>query len=143
MKIYRPDLYNLHTTKKARKVTKKWNWPFLTSQPLKISNINTGHKFKMVWNRRYNLQTRIVQFTDQKKTAKKITKNWNWSFLISQQLKMSNINTGYKFKIVWNLRHNLLTRIKQFADQKKVSIGKNSINRSFVTCTNCRPDKKS
>ena len=85
---YTDQIYIIYIPqKKARKVTKKWNWPFLTSQPLKISNINTGHKFKMVWNRRYNLQTRIVQFTDQKKTAKKITKNWNWPFLISQLLK--------------------------------------------------------
>ena len=61
-KIYRPE-------KKARKVTKNWNWPFLKSQRLKISNINTDHKFKMVWNKRYNLQTRIVYFTEQEKTA--------------------------------------------------------------------------
>ena len=73
--------------KTARKVTKNWNWPFLISQTLKISNINTSHKFKMVWNRRYNLQTRTVKFTDQKKTAKKVTKNLNWSFLISQPTK--------------------------------------------------------
>ena len=117
--------------KTARKVTKNWNWPFLISQPLKISNINTGHKFKMVWNRRHNLQARIVQFTDQKKTAKKVTKNWNWPFLISQQLKISNINTGHKFKIVWNVRHNFLTRIVQITDQKMVWIGTNSTNWSF------------
>ena len=67
----------------ARKVTKNWNWSFLISQPLKISNINTGHKFKMVWNSKYNLHTRFVQFTNQKKTAKTVTKNWNWPFLIS------------------------------------------------------------
>ena len=73
--------------KTARKVTKNWNWPFLISHTLKISNINTDHKFKMVWNRRYNLQTRTVKFTDQKKTAKKVTKNLNWSFLISQPTK--------------------------------------------------------
>ena len=117
--------------KTARKVTKNWNWPFLISQPLKISNINTGHKFKMVWNRRHNLQARIVQFTDQKKTAKKVTKNWNWPFLISQRLKISNINTGHKFKIFWNRKHNLLTWIIQFTAQKKIWISTNSANRSF------------
>ena len=58
--IYRPE-------KTAEKVTKNWIWPFLISQLLEISNINIGHKFKIVWNIRYNLQTRIVQFTDQKK----------------------------------------------------------------------------
>ena len=110
--------------KTAKKVTKNWNWPFLISQPLKISNINTGHKLKMVWNRRSNLETRIVQFTDQKKTAKKVTKNLNWPFLISQQLKISNINTGHKFKIVWNVTHNFLTRTVQITDQRKVWIGK-------------------
>ena len=122
--IYRPQ-------KTARKVTKNWNWPFLISQPLKISNINTGHKLKMVWNRRSNLETRIVQFTDQKKTAKKVTKNWNWPFLISQQLKISNINTGHTFKILWNRRFNLLTWIIQITDQKNVWIVTNSTNRSF------------
>ena len=132
MRIYRTDLYNLQTRKKtARKVTKNWNWPFLISQPLKISNINTGHKLKMVWNRRSNLETRTVQFTDQKKTAKKVTKNWNWPFLISQQLKISNINTGHTFKILWNRRFNLLTWIIQITDQKNVWIVTNSTNRSF------------
>ena len=122
--IYRPE-------KKARKVTKNWDWPFLISQPLEISNINIGHKFKMVWNRRYNLQTKIVQFIDQKKTANKVTKNWNWLFLISQKLKISNINTGHKFKILSNRRNNLLTWIIQITDQKKVWIGANSTYRFF------------
>ena len=132
MRIYRTDLYNLQTRKKtARKVTKNWNWPFLISQPLRNSNINTGHKLKMVWNRRSNLETRIVQFTDQKKTAKIVTKNWNWPFLISQQLKISNINTGHTFKILWNRRFNLLTWIIQITDQKNVWIVTNSTNRSF------------
>ena len=34
---------------------------------LKTSNIITAHKSKMVWNKKYNLRTRLVQFTDQKK----------------------------------------------------------------------------
>ena len=66
-----------------------------------------------------DIQTCFVQFTDQKKTTKKETKNWNWPFLISQQLKISNINTGHKSKMVWNNRHNLQTRNVQFTDQKK------------------------
>ena len=67
-----------------------------------------------------------VQFTDQKKTAKQVTKNWNWPFLVSQLLNISNINTDHKSKMVWNKRHNLKTRIVQLADQKKVWIGTNS-----------------
>ena len=39
------------------------------------------------------IQTRFVQFRDQKKTAKKV-------FLTSQQLKICNINTGHKFRMV-------------------------------------------
>ena len=54
------------------------------------------------------------------KTARKVTKNWNWPFLIFQQLKITNINIGHKFKIVWNVRHIFLTRILQITDQKKV-----------------------
>ena len=50
--IYRPE-------KTTKKVTKNWNWPFLISQQLKISNINTGHKSQMVW-KRHNLQTRGI-----------------------------------------------------------------------------------
>ena len=46
-----------------------------------------------------DIQTFFVQFTEQKKT-KKETKNWNWSFLISQQLKISKINTGHKSKMI-------------------------------------------
>ena len=65
------------------------------------------------------MQIWFAQFTDQKKTTKKETKNWNWAFLKIKLLKISNINTGHKSKIVWNKRHNLLTRTVQFADQKK------------------------
>ena len=46
----------------------------------------------------------FVQFTDQKKTAKKVTKGSLRrnikGFLISQHLKTSNINTGHKCKMV-------------------------------------------
>ena len=31
----------------------------------------------------FDKQTWFVQLTDQEKTAKKATKNWNWPFLIS------------------------------------------------------------
>ena len=58
----------------------------------------------------------FVQFTDQKKAAKKVTKNLNWPFLISQLLKTSNIITGHKSKMAWNKRHNLQTKILQFTD---------------------------
>ena len=69
--ISRPDLqtwctiYRPATT--AKKVTKTWNWPLSISQLLKISNINTGHESKMVWNKSHNLQTISVQFAGQKK----------------------------------------------------------------------------
>ena len=131
---YTEQICTIYTAEKTtRKVTKNWSWPFLISQALKISNINTGHKFKNVWNTRYKLQTRIVKFNDQKKIAKKLKlriniTNWNWPCLISQLLKISNINTGHKFKIVWNMRHNLHTRHVQFTDQKKVWICTNSTN---------------
>ena len=39
--VYRPE-------KKAEKVIKNWKWHFLIFQLLKISNINTGHKSKVV-----------------------------------------------------------------------------------------------
>ena len=64
------------------------------------------------------------------KTTEKVTKNWNWP-LISQQLKISNINTGHNSKMVWNKRHNLQIRIVQFADQKRVWIDTNSTNCTF------------
>ena len=63
--------------------------------------------------------------------TKKVTKNWNWPFLMSQQLKISNIKTGHKSKVVWNKKDNLQTRTIQFADQKKVWISTNSIYRTF------------
>ena len=66
-----------------------------------------------------DIQTWFVQFTNQKKTSKKVTKILNWAFLISQQLKIYNINTGYESKMVWNKRHILQTRILQFVDQKR------------------------
>ena len=68
--IYRPNLQTWCTIyrpeKAAKKVTKNWNWPSLISQLLKTSNINTSHKYKMVWNKRHNFQTRILEFGDQK-----------------------------------------------------------------------------
>ena len=78
-----------------------------------------------------DIQTWFVQFTDHNKTTEKVTKNWNWPFLISQYLKISNIKTGHKSKMVWNKKHNLQTKIAQFADHKKVWIGTNSINQTF------------
>ena len=66
-----------------------------------------------------DIQAWFAQFTNQEKTTKKVTKIWNWPFIIFQQLKISNINTGDKSKMVWNKRHNLQTSIVQFTDQKK------------------------
>ena len=34
---------------------------------LKTSYINTGHNFKVAWNKKLNLETRTVQFADQEK----------------------------------------------------------------------------
>ena len=80
-----------------------------------------------------DIQNWFVQSTDQKKTAKKGTKNWNWPSLISQLLKTSNINTSHKYKMVWNKRHNFQTRILEFGDQKNSldSTDTNSTNRTF------------
>ena len=78
-----------------------------------------------------DIQAWLVQFTDQKETTKKVTKNGNWHFLISQQLKISNINTGQKSKMVWNRKNNLQNRTVQFAAQKKVWIATNSTNQAF------------
>ena len=71
--IYRPE------KNPAKKVTKNWNWSFLKSHPLKFSNIITGQKFKMFWNKRHNFQPRNVQFTDQRK-AWLVTDSTNWTF---------------------------------------------------------------
>ena len=68
--VYRPDKYNLQARTLAFPVTKNWNWPFLISQQLKPSNINIGHKSKIVWNKGHIFQTRTVQFEDQKKSEK-------------------------------------------------------------------------
>ena len=59
--IWKPE----EATVKVTKVRIE-NDPVLNISLLKISNINTLHKSKMVWNKRYNLQTKLVQFTDQK-----------------------------------------------------------------------------
>ena len=93
--------------KAAKKVTKNWNWPFLISQPLEISNINTGHKFKMVWDRRFNLQTRFVQFTDQKKSLNRhkwYTLNFLWIAIL---------------KHLQDIFYDSKTQLIQFTDQQK------------------------
>ena len=79
-----------------------------------------------------DIQIWCVQFTDRKETAKKVTRNWNWPFLIFQQLKISNINTGDKFKMVWNKKHNLQTRIVQFITQENVWINTNGYKSNFL-----------
>ena len=78
-----------------------------------------------------DIQTWFVQFTDQQKKAKKVTKNLNWPFLVSQLLKIFNINIDHKSKIVWNRKNNLQTWIVQSSDQKKAWIGTNSANWTF------------
>ena len=64
--IYRPDL--LFTDQKRTLKKSLRTETDLISQLLKISNINTAHKSKMVGNKRQTLQTRIVQLADQKKS---------------------------------------------------------------------------
>ena len=132
-------MYNLQTRTSTfpdqEKLLERVNLRYLKT--LKIKKLNTKNpkikhcpysKYVMIY--RPDLQT-WSKFTDQKKTAKKVTENWNWPFLISQLPKMSNINTGHKSKMVWNKMHNLQSRIVQFADQKKVWIGTNSTNWTF------------
>ena len=133
---YRHGIYNLQrrtlTFPDQEKLLEKVNWRYLKMLKTKKSNIKNSQikhcpclKYVMIYRPDlYNLHTR-------KKTAKKVTKNWNGPFIISQQLKISNINTGHKSNMVWNKRHNLQARIVQFEDQKKVWIGTNSTNGTF------------
>ena len=130
---YRPGIYNLQTRTSTfpdqEKLLERVNLRYL--KRLKTEKLNTENsqiKYCPCWKHvmiyRPDLQTWCTIY----RAAKKLTKNWKWSFLISQLLKISSINTGHKSKMVWNKRHNLQTRIVQFADQKKVWIGTNSTN---------------
>ena len=102
----------------------------LKTKKLNTKNPQVNHVQNMRWYA--DLISRPdVQFTDQKKMLKKVTKNWNWPVLIFQLLKISNINTDHKSKMVWYKRPNLESRIVQFEDQKKVWIGTNIANRTF------------
>ena len=131
--IYRPGIYNLQirtvTFSDQEKLLEKVELRYL--KKLKVKKLSTKNpqikhypcsEYVMI-NRPgfYNLQT-------SKKTAENVTKNWNWPFLITQPIKTSNTNIGYKSKIVWNKTHNLQTRIAQFTDHKNVWICTNSTN---------------
>ena len=61
--IYRPDMYNLQVRKKHPKNEQELK---LTFQKMPLLN-NLQYQYKMVRNEIYNLQTRLVQFKDQKK----------------------------------------------------------------------------
>ena len=99
----------------------------LKTKKLNTKNPQVNHVQNMRWYA--DLISRPdVQFTDQKKMLKKVTKNWNWPVLIFQLLKISNINTDHKSNMIWSKRHNLQTKNVQFADQKKVWIGTSSTN---------------
>ena len=108
----------------------------------------------------YDIQTWSVQFTDQKRTAKQVTKNWNWPFLISHYQKppvstllinlrwsearsvicrteLYSLQTRKKSEKVETVQIKLSkskTQLKQFNDQQKVT--KN------VTWAIYRPHKK-
>ena len=136
---YRPGIYNLQTRTSTfqdqEKLLEKVYLRYLKT--LKTKKLNTKNpkikhcpcsKCMMIY--RPDLRTWCTIYRPEK-TAKKVTKTWNWLFLISQLLKISNINTDHESKMVWNKRHNLQTRIVPFADQKKYWIGTNSTNRNL------------
>ena len=108
--IYRPDLYNLQIRKTAGQVTKNWNWLFLISQLLKISNINTGHKSKMVWNKRHKLQTKIVQFKDQKKV-----------WIGTNEIFWTSLKSKAQFKQFTDQQKVTKKWLDQFRDQMKTN----------------------
>ena len=134
--IYRPGIYNLQTRTltfpEQEKLLEKLNLRYLkTLKTKKLKTKNPQIKHWPCLNNvmicrpdLYNLQTR-------EKTTKNVTKNWNWPFLGSQLLNISNINTGHKSKMVWNKKNNLRSRIVQFGDQKKVWTDTNSTNQTF------------
>ena len=134
--IYRHGIYNLQTRvltfPDQEKLLEKVNLSYL--KILKTKTLNTKSlQIKLCSCSKYVMTYRpdLYNLLTRKKTAKKVTKNWKWSFLISQQLKISNINIGHKSKMVRNKRHILQAGIVQFADQKIVWIGANSINWAF------------
>ena len=134
--IYRPGIYNLQTRTSTfqdqEKLLERVNLRYLkTLKTKKLNNKNPQikhcpcSKYMMIYKSDWQTWCTIYKLG---KTAKKVTKNWNWPFLISQLLKISNINTDHESKMVWNKRHNLQSRIVQFEDQKKVWLGTNSTN---------------
>ena len=128
--IYKPGIYNSQirsvTFPDQEKLLEKIDLRYLKTLKTKKLNTKIPRIKHFLCSNYEDIQTRFVQFTDQKKTATKVTKNWSWLFLISKTLKISNINTDHKFKITLNMKHNLQARIVQFTDQKKVWIGTNS-----------------
>ena len=49
---------------------------------LKTKELNQIKYYQNMSKIYHDKQTWFVQFTDQRKTAKKLTKTWNWPFLI-------------------------------------------------------------
>ena len=128
--------YDIHTwfkqiTIQEKTAKKELKLLLLNISLLESFNRNTAHKFKMVWNKKHNLQTRLAQFTDQKKISQKSNYKLKVTLLNISVLKTSNINTAHKFKMIWNKRHNLQTRFELFTDQKNVWKGANSMNWTF------------
>ena len=52
--------------KKAKKVPESWKWTFHKMQYLMLSNINIASVSEHLRKKLWNLQTRLIQFTDQK-----------------------------------------------------------------------------
>ena len=61
----------------------------LKTKKINTKNIQIAHVQNMWW---YTELIWTIYRTEKK--AKKVTKNWNWPFLIPQLLKTSNINTA-------------------------------------------------
>ena len=59
-------MYNLQVRKNISKMSKSYKKFTFQKMPL-LSDINTVQKYKMIRHEMYNLQTRLVQFKEQKK----------------------------------------------------------------------------
>ena len=70
--IKESNQHNLQTRKKHLKNDQELKFIFQNMPSQKTSNINTAQKSKMVRIEMYNLQTKLVQFKDQKKAQNKL-----------------------------------------------------------------------
>ena len=109
------NFHNLQTRKKGHFQKLLWvDNNLLYMYHCTTSNINTFNIFGDVRNKMYNLQTRLLQFTDQKKKEKKEA---NWCKLNNS--KTSTLK-GLKCKCCFNFL-TCVTYVSQFKDSTKDS----------------------